>query len=209
MDVTPRVALLIDVVASRAADRSALHAAILAAADAANAAVPAVDPLYPTVGDELQGVYRSLGDALSAAFTLRLTLAPGWDVRCGLGGGEVIVVDAARRIQDGSAWWLAREAIDWVAERSTRPGYEAVRTAIRDERPAADPLADPTARLVDAHIARLRPAVVGTLRGLWEGLDNAAAAEREGISPSANSQRIRTNQLRPLVDTMRALGELP
>ena len=199
MDVAPRVALLIDVVASRAADRSALHAAILAAADAANAAVPAVDPLYPTVGDELQGVYRCLGDALRAAFTLRLTLAPGWDVRCGLGGGEVIVVDAARRIQDGSAWWLAREAIDWVAERSTRPGYEAVRTAIRDERPAADPLADPTARL----------AVVGTLRGLWEGLDNAAAAEREGISPSANSQRIRTNQLRPLVDTMRALGELP
>lgn len=203
------VALLVDVVASRTGDRGALHAAVLAAAASADAGEAALDPLRPTVGDELQGVFPTLGSALRASFTLRLTLAPRWEVRFGIGGGDVIVVDEGRGIQDGPGWWLAREAIDWVKDRARRPGYETVRTRIRDERPSAVPVADAAVRLVDAHLARLRPGAVGTLRGMWAGLDNAQVAAREGISESANSQRVRTNQLRPLIDAMAALGELP
>ncbi|MHA6525834.1 SatD family protein [Tessaracoccus sp. G1721] len=209
MKAGPVVALLVDIVASRSAPRDLLHADVLRALDAVNAAVAPVDALRPTVGDELQAVYRTLGEALTAGFTLRLELAPRWEARCGIGGGELVVVDEARGIQDGSAWWLAREAIDWVRAQATRPGYEAVRTAVRDERPEATAPADALSRLVDVHLAGLRPGALATLRGMLDGLDNAEIAEREGISASANSQRVRNNGLRPLADAMRALGQLP
>ena len=209
MKVAPVVALLVDIVASRTAPRDALHADVLRAVTATNTSVAAVHDLRPTVGDELQGVYPSLGAALTAGFSLRLSLAPRWDARCGLGGGQVVVVDEARGIQDGSAWWQAREAIDWVKGQAAKPGYETVRTAIRDERAAATPAADALSRLVDAHLGRLRPGTLATLRGMLDGLDNAEIAEREGISESANSQRVRNNDLRPLMDAILALGRLP
>lgn len=203
------VALLVDVVSSRTGDREVLHEAVLDAARATNEAVAAVDPLRITVGDELQGVYATLGDALAASYTLRLRLAPRWDVRFGIGGGEVRTIDEERNLQDGSAWWLAREAIDWVEEEASRKGHASARTAIRDERPVALGQADALARLIDERLGSLRPATVGTMSGLWEGLDNAAIAEREGISESANSQRVITNGLRPLNDAMHAMATLP
>lgn len=207
--VLPVVALLVDIVASRTAQRDALHADVLRAVAGVNAAVEPLHELRPTVGDELQGVYPSLGAALTAGFSLRLALAPRWDARCGLGGGQVVVVDEARGIQDGSAWWQAREAIDWVKGQAAKPGYEAVRTAVRDERATATPSADAVSRLIDAHLGRLRPGALSTLRGMLDGLDNAEIAEREGISESANSQRVRNNDLRPLMDAILALGRLP
>ena len=63
------VALLADVVGSRTHERAALHRALLAAVDDANERVPALDPLRPTVGDELQGVYATLGGAPPASRT--------------------------------------------------------------------------------------------------------------------------------------------
>lgn len=201
--------MLVDVVESRSSDRGALHTAILDAVEATNAAVTSTHPLRPTVGDELQGVYPTLGAALAATYRLRLEMAPRWEVRFGIGGGEVLIVDAARGIQDGSAWWNAREAIDWVKEHSQRKGHESARTAIRDVRPAATPSADALSRLVDAHLARLRDGAIGTLLGMLKGLDNAAIAAAEGISESANSQRVLNNDLRPLLDAMDALSSLP
>lgn len=203
------VALLVDVVSSRAADRGELHERLLAAAAATNEAVPPSHPLRPTVADELQGVYDSLGEALAASYALRLELAPRWDVRFGIGGGEVRTVDDGLGIQDGSAWWRAREAIDWVHQQAERKGYESARTAIRDERPTATPSADALARLIDAQLARLRDGAVSTLRGMLRGLDNAEIAKAEGISESANSQRVLNNDLRPLLDAIDALSRLP
>ena len=209
MKAVPGVALLVDIVASRTAPRDALHEDVLSAVEATNSRLRPVHTLRPTVRDELQGVYRTLGQALLAGFTLRLELSPQWEARCGIGGGDVGVVDEARGIQDGSAWWLAREAIDWVRAQAAKPGYEAVRTAVRDERPEATAPSDALSRLVDVHLAGLRPGALATLRGMLDGLDNAAIAEREGISASANSQRVRNNGLRPLADAMHALGQLP
>ena len=150
-----------------------------------------------------------LGAALTASILLRLELAPRWDVRFGVGGGEVRTVDKELNIQDGSGWWLARDAIDWVREQATKKGHESARTAIRDERPQATPVADALVRLVDAHLGRLREGAVGTLRGILQGLDNAEIAKAEGISESANSQRVLNNDLRPLADAIDALGSLP
>ena len=209
MTADPVVALLVDIVGSRSSSRRDLHSDVVRAVAATNDAVAALHPLRLTVGDELQGVYPTLGAALAASYSLRLGLAPRWDARFGIGGGEVTVIDEGLGIQDGPGWWLAREAIDWVRTQATKPGYESVRTAVRDGRPSAPQSTDAVARLVDVHLARLKRGALGTLRGLLEGLDNAAIAGREGISESANSQRVRNNDLRPLMDAMRALSHLP
>ncbi len=203
------VAVLGDVVASRVGDRSTSHTAILAAIDEVNAQVPFLDPLRVTVGDEMQGIYPTLGGALHATLELRDALFGAVDLRFGLGGGDVEVVDADRGIQDGSAWWRAREATDFVKELATQPGHASARTCIRDGRDGAIPAADQLVRLVDAHLASLREGSRRSLIGLLAGRDNADVAKAEGISPSANSQRVNSGSLRPLADAIEALRLLP
>lgn len=202
-------ALLGDVVRSRDSRRAAVHDAILAAIETTNAAVPTLDPLRVTVGDELQGVYASVGDAVAATMMLRDELLGTAELRVGLGGGEVRVVDAERGIQDGSAWWNAREAIERAEETSRRPGHRAARTALVDGRAAANPLADPLLRLLDAELDRLSEATRRTWRDLRRGTPNLEAAAREQVSPSAISQRINDNGLRPLLDVVETLTALP
>ncbi|MFV0429290.1 MAG: SatD family protein [Arachnia sp.] len=203
------VALVGDVVDSRSQDRLRLHEAMTAAVTAVNDTVAALDPLRPTVGDEVQGVYAGLGEALAASYALRSGLLGHADVRFGLGGGEVSIVDAALGIQDGSAWWLARQALEWVEDLSRQPGHASARTAIRDQRPTSVAAADALARLVDAQLAGLRDGARRSLAGLLRGLDNHEVAAAEKISASANSQRIINNDLRPLADAIAALSQLP
>lgn len=203
------VALVGDLVGSRGRRREHVHEAVLAAIKRINDQVPPVDPLRVTVGDEIQGVYRSLGDALHAASLLNDELFGTADMRFGLGGGDIRIIDEDRGIQDGNAWWLAREAINFVEELSHQAGYAGVRTAIRDERPNRLPAADALARLVDVHRASLREGARRSLIGLLRGLDNADVARAEEISPSANTQRVKNNDLRALADAMLALHTLP
>lgn len=192
---------------SRVSDRPAVHDALLDAIEQTNAKVSQLDPLRVTVGDEIQGVYATLGDALAATFALRNIIADTTDIRFGMGGGAVRVVDAERGIQDGSAWILAREAVE--AAEAADDDSPGVRTAIRDSRPAANPLAEAASQLVDAELHRLGDGPRASLTALWDGLDNQSSAKLLGITPSANSQRVRTNALRPLATAMRALTALP
>lgn len=203
------VALLADMVDSRTLDRAATHARLLTAMADVNREVPALDPLRVTVGDEAQGVYAGLGHAYRASRLLNERLGGVVTFRFGLGGGEVRVVDAVRGIQDGSAWWLAREAIQQAEALATEPGYSFALTAVRDARSNAAALADPTIRLVEAATARLRPGARRSLTGLLLGLDNQSVAAAERISDSANSQRVRNNDLRALADAIMALEALP
>ena len=197
-----------DIVSSRTSERRQSHVHVLEAIDATNAEVPALDQLRVTVGDEMQGVYATLGEALAASFTLRNRLVGHVDVRFGVGVGEVRIVDAERGIQDGSAWALAREAIDAVEQQSREPGWRGLRTAVRDETSSANPLVEPAVQLVDAHLAALGAGPRASFTALYEGLDNRQAAARLGISPSANSQRVTNNELRPLLAMVRALTAL-
>lgn len=203
------VALLGDVVRSRSSDRAHVHRALLAAIDSCNKAHPPLDPLRVTVGDEVQGVYATLGQAVAVMLRLRDELLGIAEVRCGLGGGEVQIIDAKRGIQDGSAWWRAREAIERAETLSRQPGNRTSRTALIDTRAVANPLVDPTLRVIDAQLAALSPGARRSWVHLRAGLDNATAAKLEGVTPSANSQRINDHGLRPLAALIDALTELP
>ena len=127
----------------------------------------------------------------------------------GLGGGDVHVIDAKRGIQDGSAWWKAREAIERAEALSRQPGNRTSRTALIDTRAVANPLTDPVLRMVDAALASLNPGARRSWVHLRAGKDNATAAKLEGITPSANSQRINDHGLRPLACLVETLVALP
>src|SRR6476660_2935730 len=125
-----RAALIGDIVGSRrVADRSAAHRAMNRALR--DVAADAIDPPAFTVGDEFQGSYPTVGAAIGAALSLRLAVAPGLDVRFGIGWGAVTVLDADAGIQDGPGWWAAREAIEWTAAAQQQPALATVRTAYR------------------------------------------------------------------------------
>ena len=104
---------------------------------------------------------------------------------------------------------LHREAITFVEDLARQPGYGGTRTAIRDQRTNALPPTDALVRLVDAHVSGLRDGARRSLIKMMAGMDNAEVARTEGISESANSQRVRNNELRVLAEAVAALHMLP
>jgi hypothetical protein len=198
-----RAALIGDVVDSRhASDRGQLHRRITEAL--------AQTPLAFTVGDEFQGSYPTVGDAIDAALAVRLAVAPEIDVRFGIGWGEVTVLDVGTGIQDGPGWWSAREAIEWTAAAQQQPALATVRTAYRrngDTGP--DPDAVNAALLCRDHLLGSMDArSLRLLRGLLEHKTKKELAAMEGISASAVSQRTARDGLDLLVlasEQLRAL----
>src|SRR5690606_28313171 len=98
-------AVLGDLVDSRRTkDRAALHARFREAIERANAELQPRTPLRITVGDEYQGAFDTVGQALRAALWLRLQLLPLGDLRHGIGWGEARVLEEEPRVEDGPAW---------------------------------------------------------------------------------------------------------
>ncbi len=183
------VATLIgDIVGSRrVADRSAAHRELNRAL--ARRRGHAIDPPAFTVGDEFQGSYPTVGSAIDAALSLRLAVAPGIDIRFGIGWGAVTVLDARAGIQDGPGWWAAREAIEWTASAQRQPGLALVRTSFRgDDRDDVDAI---NAALIcrDHLIGSLDDRSLRILKGLLSNHTKKDIAAAEGISASAVSQR--------------------
>jgi hypothetical protein len=196
--------LLGDVVASKThPDRALLQRRVQDALASVNEAVAGVQPLEVTIGDEFQGAYRSLAEAVRASLLVRLALLPEVDTRFGIGSGPVTVFDAARRpiSQDGPAWWAAREAIERVHWQQQRSGHErAARTwyVARDDGDEAGPTAEPDVqRFVNAHllcrdvlVPRDDARGIALLRGWLRGRTQAELAAELGISQPAVSQRL-------------------
>jgi hypothetical protein len=179
-----RAALIGDVVDSRhASDRGQLHRRITEAL--------AETLLAFTVGDEFQGSYPTVGDAIDAALAVRLAVGPEIDVRFGIGWGEVTVLDAGTGIQDGPGWWSAREAIEWTAAAQQQPALATVRTAYRRHgHTGPDPDAVNAALLCRDHLlGSIDARSLRLLRGLLEHKTKKELAAMEGISASAVSQR--------------------
>ena len=189
-------------------DRTALHRLVNDAL--AEAAADAIDPPAFTVGDEFQGAYATVGQAIAAALTLRLAVWPGVDVRFGIGWGAVTVLDEVAGIQDGPGWWAAREAIEWTAWAQRQSGLALVRTSFRvsgESGPDADAI---NAALLcrDHLLGSLDERSLRILKGLMEGRTKKALAAAEGISASAVSQRAGRDGLDLIVLTSEYLRRL-
>jgi hypothetical protein len=117
------IAVLADIVGSRRLrDRGAAQRVLdQAIADVDDDLPLALQRLTPTVGDEQQGVYGTLPDALVSLLMIQLRLPDGIAFRFGVGIGEVRPVASVHgELSDGPGWYAAREAIETVHAREAR-----------------------------------------------------------------------------------------
>ncbi|GGL22151.1 winged helix-turn-helix transcriptional regulator [Phycicoccus endophyticus] len=205
--------LLGDIVGSRSApDRRQVHAALTEALAAVERALPSRRGLAVTVGDEFQGAYAALGDALEVALRVRLLLLPDVDVRLGIGRGGASVLDAGRGVEDGPGWWAAREALEAVEERAGHAATRLLRTAHRDPAAAPGHVEAVNAALLcrDHLVGSLSDRSLRLLRGLMDpDTTQAELAAREGVSASAVSQRVRADGIGAVLAAQALLRELP
>ncbi|KUI21863.1 RNA polymerase subunit sigma-70 [Mycobacterium sp. GA-1285] len=205
-----RATLIGDVIGSRRlADRTATHRALSTAL--VEAAGGALDAPAFTVGDEFQGSYRTVGAAIEAAFAIRLAVAPGIDVRFGIGWGAVTILDSDSGIQDGPGWWAAREAIEWTASAQRQPGLALVRTSFRAEDDVRHDLDAINAALLcrDHLIGSLDDRSLRIVKGLLTGKTKKDIAAAEGISASAVSQRAGRDGLDLILLAAQYLRDVP
>jgi hypothetical protein len=203
--------LIGDVVGSRRiGDRDALHRALLRALASVNEVLAPSTPLRVTVGDEYQGAFATVGDAVRATLRLRLLLGPEIDVRHGIGWGAVGMLSDEPRVEDGPGWWAAREAIERVAQQQREAARSRLRTHYAADAPtAADPRALNAALMArDELLGRLDATSLSVLAGMLRDMSQRDLAHDLGISPSAVSQRVRRDGLAVLVDIDRSLGEV-
>ena len=125
--VTLRYAVIADIVGSRAlTNRADAQRIFEAALERASEGLVLPQAPYPTVGDEFQAVAYTLEDALLLTLRAQLLLPSQLQLRFGIGAGRIEEFasgvhrqDPARgrgaesaALQDGSAWWAARAAIN-------------------------------------------------------------------------------------------------
>jgi DNA-binding transcriptional LysR family regulator len=204
--------LIGDLIGSRrVADRAGLHDRLAAALAEANERFAPTTPLRITLGDEYQGTFAGVGTALRVSLRLRLAMLPEFDLRHGIGWGPVRVLAQEPRVEDGPGWWVARDALTLVESAEARPSSRERRTASLRVEDAGGP--DPAAIeallvLMDSAVARLSARSVSVLRDLMSGASQREIAEQLGISPSAVSQRVRSDGLAALVSADETMGAM-
>ncbi len=139
-------AVLADIVGSRALeDRARAQTAVLDALRRATEGLDLRRPPWSTVGDEFQVVLATLEDAVVYTGRVHLLLPHELGLRFGIGVGQVLHLDATGRdgapLEDGPAWWAARDAIE-QAHRLQDAGNASARTWMVEGRDHTD-LEDP------------------------------------------------------------------
>lgn len=164
--------------------------------------------LRPVVGDELEGLYARLEDALAATTLLRLALPVDVDCRFGIGVGEVATIHAdAGEISDGPGWWAARTAIEHVAALQRRAVPTARTWVVVDgeDADAAPGLANAAALLRDQLISQLNARGRRITYGRCVGRTQRELAESEGVTQSAISQALTAGGSAALIEAFRQL----
>ena len=125
--MTLRYAIIADIVGSRTlTNRADAQRIFEAALERASEGLALLQAPYPTVGDEFQAVAYTLEDALLLTLRAQLLLPSQFQLRFGIGAGRIeeFASGAHRQVlargrgaesaalQDGSAWWAARAAIN-------------------------------------------------------------------------------------------------
>lgn len=192
-------AIIADIVGSRRlTDRHAAQATFADALARAAAGLELPQPPVATVGDEFQAVTATLADALTLTFRVQLLLPEDLSLRFGIGVGRVETVSADAGtdaiIQDGSAWWAAREAIE-QAHAVQDAGREFCRTWMRVAQDAVGPgnaeeseaIVNALLLLRDQAVARLRPRQRRMAAALLAGSTQVEVARAEKVSQQAVS----------------------
>ncbi len=213
MKSSPESATLIgDLVGSRAADdRTQLHQRLGVALVEVNDLLHPLRPLWITAGDEFQGTFATVGEAIRASLLIRLRLTPEHDVRHGIGWGVTTLLDEAAGIEDGPGWWAARAGIE-TAERAERSASSrSLRTAYARAEGASGPdpgLVNAVLVLRDERVSGLSDRSLSVLRGLLAHTTQRDIAATLGISASAVSQRVRSDGLSAIVTAHEFLAEM-
>jgi hypothetical protein len=205
-------AVIVDIVGSRRLDdRGSAQRAIRSAFDDADTPFPSEKAIWATAGDEFQVRYARLADALGAVALVQLTLPDGLDCRYGIGRGDSRVVedrDDGQPIQDGSAWYHARDAID-EAHRLADHGHPFARTWFSCDDTLLTAAVDAWLLQRDQVVHRMKARERRLAAGLLQGRTQAELASQEGISQSAVSQSLQrsgASALRAGLDALEKAG---
>ncbi|WP_082097368.1 SatD family protein [Demequina silvatica] len=199
-------AVIVDIVRSRAlADRAGAQEAVLDAFARAERSADVVRPLGATVGDEFQGIYASLADAIRVTTVAALVLPDEVEVRAGIGLGEVVAVEGD--ISDGSAWWRAREAIEEAHRREDAGGE--VRAWCVGGSGDHGGMASSTLLLRDHVLGRMKARERRIAAALLEGERQSEIAARESISQAAVSQAAHRSGAIALRDALVVMSAVP
>lgn len=207
------IAVLADIVGSRRLDdRTAAQRVLDDTIAAVEVDLPlATQPLTPTVGDEQQGVYRDLSDAMVSLLMIQLRLPDGIAFRFGIGVGEVRPVESVHReLADGPGWYAARAAIEIVHAREGR-AVPRTRSWIVGA-PGQDEVMESTIAASNAYLV-VRDEVVGAMSererrltyGRLLGRSQQELATEEGITQPSVSKSLRTAGTAALIEGVAAL----
>lgn len=206
------IAVLADIVGSRRLDdRTAAQRVLDDTIAGVEADLPlATQPLTPTVGDEQQGVYLDLGDALVSLLMIQLRLPDGIAFRFGIGVGEVRPVESVHgELADGPGWYAAgprsrpcTRARD-VPCHARGPGLSE---------PRQDEVMESTIAASNAYLL-VRDELVGAMSererrltyGRLLGRSQQELAAEEGITQPSVSKSLRTAGTAALIEGVAAL----
>ncbi len=191
-------AVIGDVVGSRqVASRSGLQSRLDRSLGSINGSLNPIQPMTPTIGDEFQGMFATIEEAIEASFRLRVELMTKVDLRIGIGWGTLRTEDPRRTPfgQDGPCWWRAREALEELArtERSNQEPHSlrtVCRTATREE-----PAYNAILVLRDQLLSAIDERDATILRMLIGGASQQDAADRLGLNKSSISRRMQSHGL--------------
>lgn len=213
--MSPVVVVIADIVGSRMLpDRTAAQRAIEDTVARAERDHPlARRPLTATVGDEFQGEYGSVSDALRSLLLIQLALPEGIELRFGVGVGAVDAVGSATdAIFDGPGWWAARAAVD-QAHRLQDRGMPRARTCVvgaleEDAAMSARiPLANAYLRARDELVGGMSERTRRLAYGRALGRTQRELALDEGITQPAVSQTLSSAGVPALLAGLTALEE--
>ncbi|WP_311245777.1 SatD family protein [Microbacterium sp. WCS2018Hpa-23] len=207
------IAVLADIVGSRQLDdRSAAQRILDDTIRRVEGDLPlAHQSLTPTVGDEQQGVYLALEDAMVSLLMIQLALPDGIAFRFGVGVGDVRAVDSVHgELADGPGWYAARAAIETVHAREGRT-VPRTRTWIVGA-PGQDEVMDSVIAASNAYLL-VRDELVGAMNererrltyGRLIGRSQHELAAEEGISQPSVSKSLRSAGSAALIEGVAAL----
>lgn len=191
------VPVIFDIVGSRTlTDRAATQEHIIETFETIDAQITPIRPLWATVGDEFQAVYRTISDAIQATSLVHLLLTSGAELRCGIGHGEITQLPdpAGRGIDDGEGWYQARDALEELAERQGH-GFPWLRTwaTLSSAAKADESLIRSHLTMRDHVINRLKAKEKRITAGWLLGHTQKELSRVEKVSQSAISQTLRTS----------------